>query len=165
MRGGVVRRLSAPEAPLPRLNGAHRLNRDTSSQPDILDDRCQRPEFLVGQPNQFRKLELDPTVIRRQSADPTTAVDAVLMCVEINLEIVQQIDGEAPENLVLARQPIFAEFILSGENTSFQCHHPLNPSDCRVEPFEQAIVKLSREVAVAAKRCARTMSRKPASLV
>ncbi len=72
------------------------------------------------------------------------------MGVDVDFEIVQQTDGEAPENLVLALQLIFGEFILSGENTSFQCHDYLDPNDCHVEPFNQAIMKFLRETAVAA---------------
>ncbi|CAK10543.1 hypothetical protein pRL100317 (plasmid) [Rhizobium johnstonii 3841] len=92
---------------------------------------------------------LDPTVIGRQSVDPTAAIDAVFVGADVDFEIIQQIDGQAPKNLVLALQLISGEFILSGENTSFQCHDYLYPSDCRVEPLNQAIMKLSRETAVA----------------
>ncbi|MBN9987686.1 hypothetical protein HU757_34480, partial [Rhizobium laguerreae] len=87
--------------------------------------------------------------IRRNRVGPATAVDAVFTCVEIDVEIIKQVDGEAPKNLVLALQLIFGEFILSGENTSFQCHDYLDASDCRLEPFNQPIVKFSREIGVA----------------
>ncbi|QSW26741.1 hypothetical protein J0664_24390 (plasmid) [Rhizobium leguminosarum] len=65
------------------------MNRNSSFLRDLLYDRRQCAEFIVGQPDQCRKVDLDPTVIRRQSVDPIAALDAVFVGVEIDFEVVQ----------------------------------------------------------------------------
>ncbi|MBP2449229.1 His/Glu/Gln/Arg/opine family amino acid ABC transporter permease subunit [Rhizobium leguminosarum] len=139
----LIRRLGS-------ISGAGRMNRNSGFHRDFTYDRRQLAELVVGQRNQFRKVDLDPIIIRRHRADPAAVVDAVFVRVVIDFKLVQQIDGEAPEYLGLPFQLICSKLVFAGENVSFQFHDDLNPRDCRLEPFDQAVVKLAREITVAA---------------
>jgi len=61
---------------------------DSGFPRDILDDRCQRAEFFFGKRGQLRVVEVGTAIVCRQSVYPAAAIDAVLMGVEVDLEIV-----------------------------------------------------------------------------
>ncbi|OWV65234.1 hypothetical protein ATY75_32090 [Rhizobium sp. N122] len=77
-------------------------------------------------------------------------VDAVFVRVEIDVELLQQDDGEASEDLGLTFQPVRGIFVVAGKNAPLQCHDGPDTTGSRLMPFEQSIMELSRDVGIAA---------------
>jgi hypothetical protein len=72
------------------------------------------------------------------------------VCAEIDVELIQQIDGEASEDLGFTVQPVRGIFVVAGKSAPLQCHDGPDTTGRRLQSLEQAIVESSREFAVAA---------------